>query len=67
MLFADYMLEWLEGYKINIRQSTYESYKYVIESSVAPYFRKLGIKVTDLEPKHLRAYYQRLLNKGGVR
>ena len=62
MLFADYIVEWLRNYKVNIRQSTYESYKRTIETSISPYFKKLGIRVADLEPKHIREYYQYLLN-----
>lgn len=62
MLFGDYMLAWLEDYKPNIRQSTYESYINTIKNSIAPYFNNLKITVEELEPQHIRSYYQYLLS-----
>ena len=64
MLFSEYILEWLEGHKMNLRQSTYESYRQVITSSIEPYFKAKGIRVCDLEPRHIRTYYEYLLKRG---
>ena len=40
MLFSEYMDIWLENHKKNIRQSTYEGYREVLDAHIIPYFKK---------------------------
>ena len=40
ILFADYMLNWLEIVKCSIEQNTYESYMDIFKRYIEPYFRK---------------------------
>lgn len=57
MLFADYMIEWLEMMRPNIEESTYSSYESTINTRIVPYFRKKGIRLIDLTAKHIQDYY----------
>ena len=58
ILFSDYMLNWLEGMKNKVELDTYSAYAYSIKSRIAPYFKKKGILLTELEPKHIQGFYQ---------
>lgn len=40
MLFADYLLEWLEIAKGRLAHATYGAYQGLLKSTIVPYFRK---------------------------
>ena len=67
MLFADYMEEWLEMIKGDIRLTTYSGYKEHVFNVISPYFRKKGIVVSNLTAKDIHDFYtnQRLKGKAG--
>lgn len=58
VLFSDYMLSWLDGMKNKVELDTYSAYAYSIKSRIAPYFKKTGILLTEVEPKHIQDFYQ---------
>lgn len=64
MPYSDYILDWLENHKHNIRQSTYEGYKRTISKNIVPYFKEINVTVEQLEPRHIRELYTRLLDRG---
>jgi len=43
MLFADFMVEWLEVVKPRLKLTTYGGYQLNVNSAIAPYFREKGI------------------------
>ena len=49
ILFADFMLQWLEIVKPNIAITTYSSYSGITTKIIAPYFRKKGILLRELK------------------
>ena len=53
MLFADYILEWLEIAKGRLAIATYSSYLGLIKSVIEPYFRKKKLTLRELEARHL--------------
>lgn len=57
MLFSDYMLEWLESVKPNITINTYAQYKKAVEKRIVPYFAAKKIKLTELKPRDIQAFY----------
>ncbi len=57
MLFADFMLEWLEVIKTTVRPNTYCSYVTVVKAHIEPYFRKEKLNLQDLKPIHIQKYY----------
>ena len=57
LLFADFMVQWLGVVKSSIATITYSSYSMMVNKIIAPYFRKRGIKLVDLTPKHIQDFY----------
>ena len=58
MLFADFLVQWLEIAKSTVKLTTYSSYKGLSESQIIPYFRSLGVTLGDLKAVHIQAFYQ---------
>ncbi|WP_429146424.1 tyrosine-type recombinase/integrase [Anaerotaenia torta] len=58
MLFADYMLYWLSYKETEVDPVTYAGYCDSVENHIYPYFKKLGLTLSQLEPKHLREFYR---------
>lgn len=64
LLFADYMLQWLEKMKPKVSPTTYHGYKYNIERGICPYFRERGITLARLRPADLEQFYAYLQTQG---
>ena len=63
MLFADYLLEWLEIAKGRLVVATYSSYAAMIKKPVGPYFRQRNLTLRELEARHLQMFYSEMLRK----
>ena len=63
MLFADYLVQWLEIAKSTVKLTTYASYKELSNSRIIPYFRNLGVTLGDLKAVHIQAFYQEQLER----
>ena len=63
MLFADYLLEWLEIAKGRLAVATYSSYAAMIKKLVGPYFRQRNLTLRELEARHLQMFYSEMLRK----
>ena len=63
MLFADYLLEWLEIAKGRLAVATYSSYAAMINKPVGPYFRPRNLTLRELEARHLQMFYSEMLRK----
>ena len=63
MLFADYLLEWLEIAKGRLAVATYSSYAAMIKKPVGPYFRQRNLTLRELESRHLQMFYSEMLRK----
>lgn len=63
MLFADYMVSWLELIRHTIKENTYHEYRKVIHNDIYPYFKKKNITLKDLNNFHLQTYYNELAKK----
>lgn len=57
ILFADYMQQWLEIIKNNVRPTTFYGYKQVVNYAIDPYFRKRKITLYELKPYHIQDFY----------
>ena len=53
VLFADYLIQWLERVKNNLELSTYNGYYGNINKHIVPYFKRKKIRLTELKPYHL--------------
>ena len=63
MLFADYLLEWLEIAKGRLAHATYGAYQGLLKSTIVPYFRKKKLTLRELEARHLQMFYSEMLRK----
>ena len=61
MLFADYLLEWLDIAKGRLAIATYSSYVGLIKSSIEPYFRQKKLTLRELEARHVQSFYSEKL------
>ena len=61
--FEVYMQNWLESYKHNIEENTYDSYCTVV-NKITDYFSGKNIKLKDLKPIHIQSFYNSLYKKG---
>ncbi|MDF2923948.1 MAG: integrase [Paenibacillaceae bacterium] len=66
ILFADFLIEWLEMMKHQVEFTTYVSYYNVIHNRIAPYFREKGIALEELTAKHIQDFYQQELSERDV-
>lgn len=57
MLFADFMELWLGVVRNSIEKTTFSSYTQMVKGKIAPYFRKTGVKLGELQA---RAYSELL-------
>ncbi|MCC8022297.1 MAG: site-specific integrase, partial [Clostridiales bacterium] len=64
ILFSDFLLEWLETMKHNVQQNTLESYYAQMNAREIPYFSRRRIKLADLQPRQLQAFYLHLQDLG---
>jgi integrase len=57
LLFADFMEEWLEVIKPEIKLTTYGGYQMNVQKSISPYFRKKGILLCELTADDINEFY----------
>jgi len=66
ILLGDYLIQWLENYKIAIRPKTYHRYKGLLQKHVIPHIGKISLN--NLHPFTIEQLYADLLEIGvGVR
>lgn len=63
MLFADYLLEWLEIAKGRLAVATYSSYAAMIKKPIGPYFCQRNLTLRELEARHLQMFYSEMFRK----
>jgi len=63
-LFADFLREFLQITKPTIERPTFVSYESMVEARLDPHFRKLGVTLAEVEPKHIRALYEKIFKDG---
>ncbi len=63
ILFCDYMLNWLEMIKSNIRPTTYGGYERIINKRIYSYFKNLNVTLTELKPIHIQSFYTYLFRE----
>ena len=57
ILFTDYMKQWLEKMKLQIRPTTYSGYHDNVYGIIIPYFKSMKLKLRDVTPKHIQDFY----------
>ena len=63
ILFTDYMEQWLERTKIQIRLTTYSGYSDNVYRVIIPYFKPLKLMLSEVTPKHIQDFYTEQLKR----
>ena len=68
ILFTDYMKQWLEKTKLQVRLTTYSGYHDNVYGVIIPYFEPMKLKLREVTPKHIQDFYtkQRQRVKGAT-
>ena len=62
-LFEVYMKDWLESYKVNLEENTYDSYCTVV-TKINDFFSGKDITLANLKPIDIQNFYEHLYKKG---
>lgn len=63
ILFADFMEQWLEMMKHRVEVTTHAAYTFGVNGRIVPYFRDKGLRLLEIQPKHLHDFYQYVLKE----
>ena len=63
LLFADFMEKWLEVIKPEIKLTTFGGYQMNVQKSIAPYFRKYGVLLSELTAEDINDFYAHELRR----
>ncbi|WP_124098192.1 site-specific integrase [Ruminococcus sp. Marseille-P6503] len=57
ILFADWLLKWLNKKETQVKVNTYNTYDIQIRSHIEPYFRSKKLHISEITPEILEEYY----------
>ena len=63
MLFADFMEEWLEAIRPEVKMTTFGGYQLNVQKAIVPYFREKGIKLQKLTGEDINKFYAEQLKR----
>jgi integrase len=63
IFFADFMEQWLEMMKHRVEVTTHAAYTFGVNGRIVPYFREKGLRLLEIQPKHLHDFYQYVLKE----
>ena len=63
LMFSDFMLNWLELIRNSVEETTFSAYRLSVKNKIAPYFKKLGVTLSELQPKHIQGYYSYMMTE----
>ena len=67
ILFTDYLRGWIEKKKGEVDESTQSSIKGYIEKKAIPFFEPLKLRLSEVKPKHIKAFYDYLYKFGSAK
>lgn len=57
LLFADYLVAWLDIVKPSVSLNTFAGYSNSVKNILAPYFRETGVLLSELQTEDIQAFY----------
>lgn len=63
MFFADFMEEWLEAIRPDVKMTTFGGYQMNVQRAIVPYFRDRGILLQQLTANDINAFYAEQLKR----
>ncbi len=64
ILFADYLMQWLEKKKNKVELITFEGYEALIGNHIYPYFKQKGFTLSEIKPSHIADFYENKFKNG---
>lgn len=64
ILFTDWLMQWLEQKKFEIRLNTWEAYELYLNKHILPFFLPLELRLQDVLPQHIQSFYNQKLQDG---
>ena len=64
VLFADWLLNWLEKKKTQVKSNTYDEYCTQVRKHIEPYFRSMRLTLSEITPDKLERYYALKYSQG---
>lgn len=61
VLFADFMENWLESMRKEVKMTTFGGYQYNVQTAIVPYFRKRGTLLRELTAVDVNDFYDAML------
>ena len=62
MLFSDYMLSWLKIIRNSVEEDTFAGYESNVKNRIVPYFKDLGVTLTELSSLDIEGFYENCFN-----
>ncbi|MDL2325392.1 tyrosine-type recombinase/integrase [Ruminococcaceae bacterium OttesenSCG-928-A16] len=63
--FTEFLANWLKLIKPQVEACTFMGYKRLMERQIIPYFEPMELRLRDVEPRHIKNYYDYLQVEGG--
>ena len=64
ILFADWLLKWLDKKETQVKCNTYNTYSIQIRNHIEPYFRNKKLHISEITPAVLEEYYSLKFKSG---
>ena len=64
MPFYQFMEEWLDVAKLQIESNTHYTYSLLVNNTIVPYFKAIGVKLQDLQTIHIQRFYNKKMKDG---
>ena len=58
---VDYLQEWFDGLKSEVRENTYKNYRYTFNAHILPYFKSHNKLLKELTQRDIKKYYKEML------
>lgn len=56
--FHEYLGQWLANKKGKVEITTWEGYETYVTGHLIPYFKKLNLRMDEVAPRHIKAFYE---------
>jgi integrase len=64
VLFCDFVKEWVTATKNRVQITTHNNYVHMLFKHIYPYFKDLGITISQIKITHLERYYSEKVSEG---
>lgn len=66
ILFCDFFKNWLDIHKKKVQLNTYLEYRKVLNTHIYPYFKEIGLCLSEISSDDIQDYYNYKLKQGAI-